>query len=115
MWRMIFEVTNTIFSNRGAVITQIDGSLDQIFFHNLPDNLPKSMETDINDIIMIMKHILYRLRFRERFDTYPTLRTTAIILVIEIEKLIEIRRRKGNSHNTLSNIINELKRRIDFN
>ena len=114
MWRMIFAVTNTIFS-RGAVITQIDGSLDQVFFHSLPDNLPKSIEIDINDIIMIMKHILYRLRFRERFDTYPTLRTTAIILVIEIEKLIEIRRRKGNSHNTLSNIINELKRRIEFN
>ena len=64
------------------------------------------METDINDIILIMKHILYRLRFRDRFDRYPTVRTTTIIIVIEIEKLIEIRRRKGNSHNTLINIVN---------
>ena len=117
MWTMIFSVTNTISSNtyRDPAITQIDGSLDQVLFHTLPDNLPKSLETDINDIILIMKHILYRHRFREDVNTYPTLRSTTIILVLEIEKLIEICRRKGKAHTTLTNIVNEMKRRTELN
>ena len=117
MWTMIFSVTNTISSNtyRDPAITQIDGSLDQVFFHTLPDNLPKSLETDINDIILIMKHILYRHRFREDVNTYPTSRSTTIILVLEIEKLIEMRRRKGKAHTTLTNIVNEMRRRIELN
>ena len=49
------------------------------------------LATDLTDIIMITKHVLYRLRFRENVQRFPSLKLVTINIAMELDKVIDIR------------------------
>ena len=64
---------------------------DNIMFNYL--NLPRNynFKWEIKDIIMIAKHQIYKIRFRENIEQLPRKKQLIILIILEIEKLQTVR------------------------
>ena len=66
IWDGILECTNEImpqlFENQAPF--PIPHKVDRIIFQQLPHSLNQLLDKDLTEIIIIVKHVLYRLRFR---------------------------------------------------
>ena len=51
------------------------------------------LKCEINDVLLVTKHIVYRVRFRENVDRFPTIRMMVLTLIIELQKLVPAKRR----------------------
>ena len=79
---------------------------DNVMF-NYPPDAPSQLQEDIIDIIMIMKHVLYRLKFCENRNVFPSPRMATVIAALELEKIIKVR-------NYMTNFTKNLKTRAGF-
>ena len=66
-------------------------TMEGVMFQKLPTWYNQMMSKDITNIVMITKHVLYRLRFRENLQRYPTLKLVTINVALELEKVVSIR------------------------
>ena len=64
---------------------------DQAKFNHPPDGLNDQEMRDLIDIIMVTKHVLYRLKFRENIERVPSTRLVAMITCIELQKVSAVR------------------------
>ena len=116
IWNRALEIYNQVMSRtqnfRNALPVQLN--LDLIIFHKFPDNLPKMAANDLNDIILMGKHVIYRFKFGENSERHPSLRLTTITLALELERLVEVRKKKGEIFSDMETIINEMKRLEGF-
>ena len=75
IWDRILECTNEImpqlFANQAPF--PIPHTVDRIMFQQLPHSLNQLLAKDLTEIIMVVKHVLYRLRFRENVQRFPSL------------------------------------------
>ena len=55
---------------------------DNVMFNYPPTS---QLQEDVIDIIMIMKHVLYRLKFRENRNVFPSSRMDTVITALELE------------------------------
>ena len=60
------------------------------------------------------KHVIYRFKFGENSERHPSLRLTTITLALELERLVEVRKKKGETYSDMETIINEMKRLVGF-
>ena len=94
LWRTVFDSFNNripaLFHVRDAFPVQLTS--DCILFHHTNNNLPIKARHDLSEIIVIVKHVLYRFKFRENIDIYPSIRLATIAIALELEKLTAVRR-----------------------
>ena len=64
-------------------------------FQQLPHSLNQLLAKDLTEISMIVKYVLFRLRFRENIQGFPTLRLVTINDAMELHKVISIRQGQG--------------------
>ena len=116
IWNRALEIYNQVMSRtqnyRNALPVHLN--LDLIIFHKFPDDLPKTAANDLNDIILMGKHVIYRFKFGENSERHPSLRLTTITLALELERLVEVRKKKGETYSDMETIINEMKRLVGF-
>ena len=67
----------------------------QVLFHKIPRQVSRAHMRDIDDILMIVKHVLYRMRMREDSNRRPTRRGVAMRFLIEYEKHIKVMEYNG--------------------
>ena len=87
LWRTVFDSFNkripALFHARAAF---------PVLFHHTNNNIPSKARHDLNEIMVIVKHVLYRFKFRENIDRYPSIRLATITVALELEKLTAVRR-----------------------
>ena len=83
-------------------------------FNQIPlQEKPFYLKCEINDVLLVTKHIVYRVRFRENVDRFPTIRMMVLTLIIELQKLVPAKRRVNKRTCGLVDIIKPL--RIEMN
>ena len=70
------------------------------------------MRLNVIELIMIIKHILYRLKFRENYQSFPTQKRVLLLTVIELEKLITCRKFLGKDYGFLFDIKNAFREKL---
>ena len=81
--------------------------MDNVLFNHPPQHLRDQEIKDLIDIIMLIKHILYRLRFRDDIDNRPSVRRVLVILAIELNKANSVRNYL-NKNSAVFSIITEM-------
>ena len=92
----------------------IDLTLDAVLFHHLPNCRDKQVKSTLTDVLMIIKHVIYRLCFRENIDRHPTVKLVIITVILEIQKYILLRTRNGNDTEMLKSINLKLRQEIKW-
>ena len=87
---------------------------DQAMFNHPPDGLNDQERRDLVDIIMVTKHVLYRLKFRENMNRVPSTRLVTTITCIELEKASVVRDFLGKASSTFTSFIGMLKEQVGF-
>ena len=70
---------------------KIELTRHNIMFNHPPDAPSESHQYDIINTVMIIKHALYRLKFRENMANLASLRLITIIAAIDLEKAVTVR------------------------
>ena len=92
----------------------IDIGYDQAMFNHPPDGLKDQEKRNFINIIMIIKHVLYRLKFRENLDRVPSTRLVITIACIEMEKASMVRDYLGKTSITFNSFIGVFKEHAWF-
>ena len=91
IWEHIKEVLDDIAIEMEGGFRFPNFTHDNIMFNYL--NLPRNFDfaSEIKDIIMITKHEIYKIRFRENLNQLPRKKPMLILIILEIEKLQTVR------------------------
>ena len=87
---------------------------DQVMFNHPPEGLNKYEVRDLIDFIIIIKHVLYRLKYRERIERVPSSRLILTITCMELEKALLARNFLGQRATLFSSFSNALKEHVGF-
>ena len=83
-------------------------------FNPPPEGLNKHEARDLIDFLMIIKHVLYRLKYRERIERVPSSRLILSITYMELEKALLSRNFLGQRATLFSSFSNALKEHVGF-
>ena len=97
------------------LIDEIDTTSDLVLFHKVPATVPPSHRQDIIDLLLIYKHIMYRVRFRENQDRRPSTRLILISIILELEKHVLLKNRQCQTAENLISYLQELRSAINWN
>ena len=75
---------------------------------------PLLEKKNIIDVIMIFKHIIYKLRFRENTVRFPTVKLVLISMILELHKLISLKNKNGEMTDILETVTSKLKQEINW-
>ena len=103
IWAKINEIVNECLQKNRNNFTPILMSMDNVLYNYPPQHLKTGEREDLVDIIMLTKHILYRLKFRDDIDTLPSVRRILIILAIELNKAKTVRNFMNKSSAVFTN------------
>ena len=94
--------------------THIVLTMDNVLFNHPPPMTPETVKFDLIDIIMLVKHVLYRLKFRDNLLVLPTLRLVTVITVVDLERAVLVRNSLNRSASFMIIILDKLKTRAGF-
>ena len=114
MWAVITECFNQSILNQNEDATAITLSRDNIMFNHPPGDLGDRQKYDIIDIVMIVKHAIYRLKFRENRNALPSVRLLMVIVAIDLEKAVTVRNYMNKDSYLLSDVTEKIKTRAGF-
>ena len=58
---------------------------------------------------MVFKHLIYRFKFRENLNRFPTLRLALLTAALDLDKIAMVRQRNGLDTILIENLIERLK------
>ena len=89
-------------------------NMNTIMFNHPPEHLKDQEVRDCIDVVMLVKHILYRLRFRPNVDSVPSTRRILVEFVIEIEKANTVRNFLNRNTFVFNKFIELIKTSVGF-
>ena len=92
----------------------IEIASNQVMFNHPPAGLTDQEKRDVVDIIMIVKHVLYRLKFREDPNRLPSPRLALIVTAMETEKALMVRSYLGKPTRLVSTFMEAVKTHVGF-
>ena len=110
LWDTLAGVLTEVFSLQQAV----NISHDNIFFNIPPENFAREDRRDVIDVIMLSKHAIYRLKFRDNLIRLPSIRLLSITIALDLEKVIKVRSHFNENSQFLTLITNKLKQLVKF-
>ena len=114
VWEDVERVFNeTTLSLRDDYV-QIQFGRDNIMFNVPPQGLRSSERRDFIDTVMLVKHVLYRLKFRHDPNSIPSVRRVLVILGIDLEKAILVRNFLGKNSTMLQGFLGSIQARTGF-
>ena len=114
MWDCITDSFNQSIINQDEDATPITLSRDNIMFNYPPNGIGDGQKYDIIDIVMVVKHAIYRLKFRENIDAMPSIRLLMVIVTMDLEKAITVRNYMNKDSYLLSDVTDKIKLRAGF-
>ena len=114
VWIKITEKFNEAVKTFRNTQEMIHLSLDTIMYNHPPEHLRDQEIRDCIDIVMMVKHILYRLRFRPNPDVVPSTRRILVECSIELEKANTVRNFLNKSSLIFTKFIELIKNSVGF-
>ena len=87
---------------------------NMVMFHVYESDASESGRRDIDDLLIIFKHVLWRLRFRENTNRFPKAKLVIVTLIIELEYLLKCRQIMGAETFGVLDMIKTLRREINW-
>ena len=110
VWTAVADAFNACASLLDNLHVPLVISLDHVLFnHSPPTN-----RRDIVDLLMLVKHVLYRLKFRTDLASTPSIRRVLVIAVIDLEKAIVVRNSLNKNTTLFTNVTESLRSRVGF-
>ena len=91
LWSTIVADFNEQAIEDKPLSTPIQLCSDMIMFNQVPQSLTDSEKTDLIDIIMTIKHRIYRYKFRDNLQRIPSHREATLSSALDIAQVILIR------------------------
>ena len=113
-WMVTQDKFNQCVARTRNDYVPIEIGYDQAMFNHPPDGLNDQEKRDLVDILMVTKHVLYRLKFRENMNRVPSTRLVTTIMCIELEKASTVRDFLGKASLTFTRFIEMLKEQVGF-
>ena len=114
VWAKINEIMNECLQNNRNNFTPILLDRDNVLYNYPPQHLRTGEREVLVDIIMLTKHILYRLKFRDDIETLPSVRRILIILAIELNKAKTVRNFLNKSSAVFTNCAEKINNEAGF-
>ena len=89
-------------------------SRDNILFNHLQTCGNDTISDEIVSFIITVTHTILKLKYRHNRDSIPSPRLLAVMVIIDIEKLIQVRSYNRRDSQTLLKVINKMKERVGF-
>ena len=87
IWDKFFHFTNEIITDQELCQNRTNKTMDAILFHFLPDT-PKQIRSEVTEVIMLIKHAFFKLKYRTDYNRLPSPRKTSMIIILDLKKLI---------------------------
>ena len=88
---------------------------NMILYHVYESDASVDDRRDMDDLLMILKHLIWRLRFRENQERYPTPKQVIVTIIIELEHLLKCKDKMGVRSYEIFNMISILRSEINWN
>ena len=89
-------------------------SRDNIMFNHPPNDISEEQKHDIIDIVMVVKHAIYRLKFRENLLAIPSIRLLMVIVTMDLEKAATVWNYMNKDSFLLAEVTDKIKLRAGF-
>ena len=100
---------NDILHNQNIIL-----SSDLLMFNHTPPQMRKEDAKDLVCILIIAKHTILRIKYRDNQDRLPIVTLFTISVALEIEGNIMIRKHHNKQTNILCLMANQLKESVGF-
>ena len=114
MWIRVIQNMNDILRNQNVSHQNIILNSDLIMFNHTPPQMRKDDAKDLVCILMIAKHTILRIKYRDNQERMPTVRLFTISVALEIERNIMTRKHHNKQTNILCLMANQLKESVGF-
>ena len=114
VWEVVQTKINESATRLRSDFTHIEISRNQVMFNHPPAGLTDQEKRDVVDIIMVVKHVLYRLKFRDDLNRIPSTRLVLTISAMEVDKALMVRSYLGKPTNLLSTFMQMIKSHVGF-
>jgi hypothetical protein len=114
MWECVTDCFNQSIINQDGEAIPIALSRDNIMFNYPPNDISEEQKNDIIDIVMVVKHAIYRLKFRENIDAMPSIRLLMVIVTMDLEKAVTVRNYMNKDSYLLAEVTDKIKLRAGF-
>ena len=112
VWTYLVEEINALAITSDPTHNNIQLNSDLVLFNHIPNSLPDQLAVDLLQIVMIVKHLMYRFKFRENLTRLPTMRLSLLTAALELDKTIMVRQRNGLDSYFLSNMVEKIKNHV---
>ena len=112
VWTYLIDEINTLASLNNPTHSPIQLTSDLVLFNHTPNNLQDQMSADLLQIVMTVKHLIYRFKFRENLNRFPTVRLSLLTAALELDKTVMVRQRSGLDSQFLENMVDKIKTRV---
>ena len=110
VWSVLESVLTEVLRSQQPVAL----SRDNIMYNHPIGGVSDSQKYDVIDITMVIKHAIYRLKFRENMNRLPTPRLLIVIAALDLEKAVKVRNYFNKESIFINEVTNVLKARAGF-
>ena len=114
LWQEVVSAFNDILSAADPEHTPVMISSDLILFNHPPEGLSQLHSRDLIDIIMLGKHAIIKLKYRQNQERSLNERLLIATVSIDADKIIAIRTRAGQPLNIFDVLVQKLKTLVGF-
>ena len=100
--------TLTFMNNQNIELTR-----NSTLFHQI-ENTSNEVRSEVVPIVMILKHTLYKMKFREDQRNYPSPRRILVNLVLDLERHLEVTKFCKKRTVILENVVINIKAFVGF-
>ena len=114
LWQEVVSAFNDILSAADPNHTPVMISSDLILFNHPPEGLSQLYARDLIDIIMLGKHAIIKLKYRQNHERPLNERLLIATVSIDADKITSIRTRAGQPLNIFDVLVQKLKTLVGF-
>ena len=114
IWILITKFFNEGVTEQAPDHRPINLSVDNVMFNYPPPVLTGQCKTDLIDMIMMIKHIIYRLKFRNNLQVFPSVRFSLTIAALDLERAVTVRSYHNTNATLLSTMLLKIREQVGF-
>ena len=84
VWTYLIDEINELASMNNPTQSLIPLTSDLVLFNHTPNNLSDQLSTDLLQTVMTVKHLIYRFKFRENLNRFPTVRLSLLTAALDL-------------------------------
>ena len=113
-WQVMINSFNDILNISDPNHDPIVISSDLILFKHPPSGMNHLHARDLIDTIMLAKHVIVKLKYRQNPERLPTERLLIATVALDAEKVARVRAHNGQPINILAELIQKFKTFLGF-